>query len=253
MCIKYSTRTRPCPATGPAPGPATGPGTARRRGRAVLGLALAFGLAAGAWPAPGAGVPGPSRAFAQSTPATATEAAADPVRTVEALHAALLDVMQRASLLGRSGRAARLAPALEAAYDLPFMARTASGAAWKGMDAPTQARIVEAFRAYTVATYADRFDGWSGERFETVGAPSATAQGTRVETRIVGETAAPVRLDYLLRESGGAWRIVDVYLTGTISELATRRAEFTAILRRGGPEELIRTLERQATRLGEDR
>ena len=31
-------------------------------------------------------------------------------------------------------------------------------------------------------------------------------------------------LEYLMRNAGGDWRIVDVYLSGTISELATRRS-----------------------------
>jgi phospholipid transport system substrate-binding protein len=49
-----------------------------------------------------------------------------------------------------------------------------------------------------------------------------------------------------MRESGTGWKIVDVYLTGTISELATRRSEFTAILRSGGPTALIESLGQQA-------
>jgi hypothetical protein len=39
--------------------------------------------------------------------------------------------------------------------------------------------------------------------------------------------------------------VVDVYLNGTISELAVHRSEFTAILKRSGPEGLIMALERK--------
>ena len=52
-------------------------------------------------------------------------------------------------------------------------------------------------------------------------------------------------LNYLLRDG----RIVDIYLTGTISELASRRAEFTALLREGGPEQLVADLRRRTAAL----
>jgi len=40
-----------------------------------------------------------------------------------------------------------------------------------------------------------------------------------------------------------------VYLDGTISELASRRAEFGAILKSGGPNALIDSLRRQGDKL----
>ena len=57
---------------------------------------------------------------------------------------------------------------------------------------------------------------------------------------------APVQLDYLMQPSGGGWKIEDVYLSGTISELARRRSEFTAVLDRGGPQALVDALRKKA-------
>ena len=42
-----------------------------------------------------------------------------------------------------------------------------------------------------------------------------------------------------------SWQIRDVYLAGTISELATRRSDFTATLRSGGIEALILRLNKK--------
>ncbi len=53
-------------------------------------------------------------------------------------------------------------------------------------------------------------------------------------------------INYLMRRSDGAWRIADVYLTGTISELATRRSEFSSVLRDQGVDGLIAVLNRKA-------
>jgi len=58
-------------------------------------------------------------------------------------------------------------------------------------------------------------------------------------------TAEPVSVDYAMRQNDGAWQISDVYLDGTISQLATQRSEFGAILRREGFEGLIASMQRK--------
>jgi phospholipid transport system substrate-binding protein len=52
-----------------------------------------------------------------------------------------------------------------------------------------------------------------------------------------------------MRKTGPGWKVVDVYLDGTISELASRRAEFTSILKAGGPDALVASLRRQGDKL----
>ena len=56
----------------------------------------------------------------------------------------------------------------------------------------------------TIATYASRFDGYSGERFEVDPAVETRAAGSVVHTRIVQSNGEPVALNYLMRESDGA-------------------------------------------------
>lgn len=172
-------------------------------------------------------------------------AVATPV--VEGFHAALIAVMRDAQRLGVRGREQRLRPAIEAAFNLPAMTRIAVGPPWTQMQPAQQQALVAAFSDWSVATYAHRFDGFGGESFQTLG-ETTTERGDRlVRTQLNRPNDAPVQLNYLMREAaGGQWRIVDVYLTGTISELASRRAEFTNILRDGGPERLVQEL-RQRT------
>jgi phospholipid transport system substrate-binding protein len=101
----------------------------------------------------------------------------------------------------------------------------------------------------TIATYASRFDGYSGERFEVDDAVDSRGTGSVVHTRIVQSKGEPVALNYLMRRSGSAWKAVDVYLSGTISEIATRRSEFNGILDAGGPQALIGSLHQQTDRM----
>jgi phospholipid transport system substrate-binding protein len=53
----------------------------------------------------------------------------------------------------------------------------------------------------------------------------------------------------LVRKTGTDWRIIDVYLNGTFSELANRRAEFGAVLKSGGADGLVGSLNKQGDKL----
>jgi phospholipid transport system substrate-binding protein len=52
-----------------------------------------------------------------------------------------------------------------------------------------------------------------------------------------------------MRRNGDAWLIADIYLDGAISEVATRRSEFSAILKNDGVDRLIAALNRKTDRL----
>ncbi|MDB5375494.1 MAG: hopanoid biosynthesis associated rane protein HpnM [Belnapia sp.] len=174
-------------------------------------------------------------------PVAAQAQAQAQTRVVDRLHASLLDVMKNARALGVRGRERQLRPVMEAAFNLPAMTRIAVGPPWTGLSADQQQALVAAFSDWSIATYASRFDGFGGESFETLGETPRPNGDVLVNTRLNRPNDAPVLLNYLLRDG----RIVDVYLTGTISELASRRAEFTAILREGGADRLVAELRRR--------
>ena len=67
-----------------------------------------------------------------------------------------------------------------------------------------------------------------------------------VKRQIIKASGEPVRVDYMMRRSGEGWLISDIYLDGAISEVATRRSEFAAILKTEGIDGLISALNRKA-------
>jgi phospholipid transport system substrate-binding protein len=179
----------------------------------------------------------------------AASAGGTPTGVVESFYAVLLEVMKQAGSLGFDGRYRRLQPAVEAAFDLPLMIRLAIGPPWNALTDSQRDRLLEAFRRFTISTYAGRFDGYDGERFETRGEAPAQNGAVLVQTRLVPTSGDPVELNYLLHQADGGWRIIDVFLSGTISELATRRAEFTSVLRRDGADGLVTLIERKVAEL----
>ena len=168
------------------------------------------------------------------------------VRPIRTFYDALLAVMKDAQRLGFQGRYDKLAPVIRTTFDLPAMTRIAVGPDWNSIAADQQAQLVENFSQMTIGTYATRFDGYSGERFEVDPTSETRNTGRLVRTKLTPGKGEPVTLNYLMRGSGDSWKVVDVYLTGTISELATRRSEFAAILKAGGATALVESLRQQA-------
>ena len=176
-------------------------------------------------------------------------AQAAPAAVIEGFNATLLDVMKNARALGVRGREGRLRPVMAQAFNLEAMTRISIGPAWTQIPPADQQALIRAFSDWSIATFAHRFDGWSGESFQLTGENTLQNGDRLVRTQLVRPRDEPVALNYLMRDFGGAWRVVDVYLSGTVSELASRRAEFTGLLREGGAPRLEAELRRRTETL----
>jgi phospholipid transport system substrate-binding protein len=108
--------------------------------------------------------------------------------------------------------------------------------------------MTESFGRYIAAIYADRFDSYDGQKLE-VTTEQPAPYGVMVKSRIVKANGQPVEVDYMMHAGGDRWVITDIYLDGTISEVATHRSEFAAILRKDGIDGLIAALNRKADTL----
>jgi phospholipid transport system substrate-binding protein len=159
-------------------------------------------------------------------------------------------VMKEGPKLGFAGRRQKLAPAITQAFDLSLMTRLVVGLQWPNLSADDQKQLVIAFSDFSIATYANQFDDFSGERFE-IDPKAAPAPGNDVivKTRLIQSNGEPVQLDYLLRQEQAEWRIIDIFLSGTISQLAARRSEFSGILREQGAHGLIVVLKEKTKAL----
>jgi phospholipid transport system substrate-binding protein len=176
--------------------------------------------------------------------------AAEPHATVDAFYNVLLAVMKDGPKLGFAGRREKLAPAVQKAFDLPAMTRLVAGLHWQGFSPADQQQLVGAFSDFSIATYASQFDDYSGESFEVDRkADPAPGNDVVVHTKLNQPNDKPVQLDYLLRNNQETWRIIDVYLSGTVSQLAARRSEFSAILRQDGVKGLVAVLKQKTAQL----
>ena len=179
----------------------------------------------------------PVPAFAQTDPARTT---------VQALDDGLIAIMKTKGTI--KSRSAAIAPVVDRAFDLPLMTRLAVGSAWTTTAPADQQALVAAFRRMTIAQYATNFDSWSGERFAI--APQIEARGgdKLVRTTLTTPGKADIPISYRLRASGGTWKIIDVFYRNSISQIATRRSDFAAVLAKGGAKALVTHLDALAAK-----
>ena len=165
--------------------------------------------------------------------------------TVQRLYDALLSTMKNGRTLGQSGRFTQLEPVIRRTFDIPSMTRLSVGPSWATLTQAQRQQVTESFERYISAIYADRFDSYAGQKLQVIGEQPAVA-GIMVRSQIVKANGEPVSVDYMMHRNGDSWLISDIYLDGAISEVATRRSEFAAILKSQGIDGLIAALNRKS-------
>ena len=168
---------------------------------------------------------------------------------VEQLHAGLIDLMKAGNTVPFRQRYDKIAPVIGGTFDLGMIVRQVVGLRWASLPPDQQAAVEEAFRRYTIASYVANFGEYSGERFEVLPAVTAAGSDRVVQTRIMGAAGQVHVLAYVMRPSGGAWRIVDVLADGSISRVAAQRSEIRSVLSDGGGTGLLVSLRRKTAEL----
>ncbi len=162
-------------------------------------------------------------------------------QVVEGLHDELLIVMKQAHKLGYAGRYQRLAPTVTASYDFPYIAKVVVGRYWRSFTAKQKSQFIEIFSKLSIATYANRFDGYSGEHFKTISEEELKRGHRLVETVLIKANGEEIELDYILHQNNAQWRIINVIAEG-VSDLSLKRADYTSYLKRYSFDALLEKL-----------
>jgi phospholipid transport system substrate-binding protein len=188
---------------------------------------------------------------AAPTAAPVTEASTSTASAVvKNFYARLSDTMKQGDQLGFSGRFKKLQPAVQTAFDMPYMTRVAVGLVWSKATPDEQQQLISAFTDFSVANYAHNFAKDTGVQFDVVD-EKPIKDGVIVETKLTPKDKDPIALNYLMhKDAQGTWRIADVYLDGSISELANRRSEFSAIAAHDGIPALVNSLGEKSKSMG---
>jgi len=160
---------------------------------------------------------------------------------VEKLHTTLLAVMKDGDKIGYPGRYDQLTPVIKSSFDMPFISKTVLGKYWETFNNEQRSRFVETFTQLSIATYAANFDSYSGEHFKMIPEKEVTGGRILVQSQLIKSDGGQVQLDYLLHRTGSQWRIVNIIAEG-VSDLALKRADYSAFLKSKGFEALLKKL-----------
>ncbi|NBP94921.1 MAG: hypothetical protein EBU28_05940 [Gammaproteobacteria bacterium] len=157
--------------------------------------------------------------------------ASDTRRQLALFGMALLAVLLQAAGLEMIGeREALLGPAIADAFNVERIASVSLGRTWKGLSEAERTEFTELLAALIVATYADRFDQYTGQRFVT-DRVEAVRTGFVVYTTLERPGNSSVSLNYFL----GIFNVV----ADGVSDLSLRRADYNSIVKKEGYASLL--------------
>jgi phospholipid transport system substrate-binding protein len=165
-----------------------------------------------------------------------------PAEVIKKFNGALLDSMKGGKELGYSGRYKLLEPVIKDSFALSYMASVTVGQYWKKLTEKERRSLVETYTEWTIATYAGRFDEYSGEKFEVVSESKLNPDNSTVLSKLYAKKERDFH--YRLRRIEGKWRIVDIQVSG-VSQLALTRSQFVSVLRDEGFNALISMLKKK--------
>ncbi len=166
------------------------------------------------------------------------ESAASARQVVDKFQTELISVMKNGKQLGFAGRYNKLYDSVSNSHDLTKIARIVVGKEWEKLSEAQQQNLVDVFSKLSVASYAHNFKDYSGESFTIDSEEETKLGGVVVHARLSVPDDKDVKFDYMLKEKGPSWRIINIIANG-VSDLALKRSEYTTILQRDGFDALI--------------
>jgi phospholipid transport system substrate-binding protein len=164
-------------------------------------------------------------------PARPAAAAADPAAVITNLGNQALEVLGKN--VNANTRVARFRQLFSEDFDVPGIARFVLGRYWRVATPAQQQDFVTLFANYIALAYSDRLAEYSGETLRVTGSRAAP-DGSVVSSEIVRPNGAPpAKIDWLLTQHDGAYKISDVIVEG-VSMAVTQRSEFASVIQRNG-------------------
>jgi len=175
-------------------------------------------------------------------PLCANAGSSEATDVVNRFNSTLLESMKRANELGFSGRYNLLAPVIKESFAFSFMAKKSAGRYWKTFEENQQKQLLDTYTHWSIATYANQFNAYHGEKFEILPETEQHRDTVTVISQLITTDRENVDFHYRLRKPDSKWVIVDIQITG-VSQLALTRSQFVRVIKHEGFDALIRKLQ----------
>lgn len=135
-------------------------------------------------------------------------------------------------------RRRQLRGVLENHFDFRDMARTALGYHWRDLSPNQRDQFVQLFTAFIENAYLSKIQDYSGQDVVVIREKAEGPGFAKVNSQVVQTGKQPIRVDYLLRQVGGGWKIYDVTVDN-ISIIANYRNQFNRVINDRGFDKLM--------------
>jgi phospholipid transport system substrate-binding protein len=118
------------------------------------------------------------------------------------------------------------------AFDVPKIAQFVLGRYWTTATDQEKQEFVQTFQVYMVNVYWSRFHDYQSVDFKVVG-QRPEGNETDVTTEFGRASGQPAKVDWMIANDGGTFKIRDASLEG-VSQALTYRQEFSSVIERSG-------------------
>ena len=167
-----------------------------------------------------------------------TKSESNVLANINELHESLTKISDKTI---NSDNLAMIDDVVKNSYDLEKMGKIIIGVDWKQMNKKTRKEFVNVFKRFISVNYFRRFNKINELNFEhqTVTNIEDKFKLARV---ILTADNEKLKIDYLLGFKNEKWKIFDVLLDGSISEVATKKSDFKKIIKEEGVSGLVKNL-----------
>ena len=116
---------------------------------------------------------------------------------------------------------------------------------WQELNDNEKEDLYETFLEYISLSYIKRFSKIDDPRFELIKFKKIGEKFNLVETNLIISSEEKIMIHYLFSKVDNDWKVFDVLLEGTISEIATKKSEFKKIIDENGVSSLASSIRKK--------
>ena len=162
----------------------------------------------------------------------------DPMMTVNFLHQGLRKISSNNNYDLKN-----VLKVINRTYDAEKMLKMIIGADWKNQENEKKKELIIVFKEYISKNYLKRFSKINDVSFSNEKKEKISSDFFLVRSNLIIKQEK-ISIDYLLHLKDNTWKIFDVLLDGSVSEIATKKSEFRIYIKEKKIDELIEALKK---------
>ena len=162
----------------------------------------------------------------------------DPMMTVKFLHEGLKNISSN-----NNSDLKNVFKVINRTYDAEKMLKMIIGAGWKNLENTKKKELIMVFKKYISKNYLKRFSKINDVSFSNEKKEKISSDFFLVRSNLIIKQEK-ISIDYLLHLKEDTWKIFDVLLDGSVSEIATKKSEFRIYIKEKKIDELIKALKK---------